>query len=143
MSWVKAFEQELHDKYDAPAKGAVAQFVEAKCGTDVVPNPDQYGVDLLVMYRGKIVGAIEVEVRQWYPTCPFPTIHVPQRKEKYFNPTTLFFALTKDMLHAYWIETKYISEFPVKEVRNIKVSSGEMFFDVPTIKFNYVDLCKP
>jgi len=47
------------------------------------------------------------------------------------------------MLHAYWIETKYISEFPVKEVRNIKVSSGEMFFDVPTVKFNYVDLCKP
>ena len=104
MNWTyrKPFEQDLHDKYDQPAKEAVAKFVLGKCGCDVDVefNDDQYGVDLLVKKEDKQVGAIEVEVRQWSPSCPFPTIHVPERKLKFFGANVLFFALTKDMKHA-------------------------------------------
>ena len=139
MSLVKAFEQDLHDKYDAPAKAAVAGYL-TKLGWEVLPNPDRYGVDLLVLKDGKNVGVIEVEVRQWSPTCPFPTIHVPERKTKFFNGNSLFFALTKDMGKAYWIESKEILKHPLKEVRNVKVTSGELFFDVPTGEFNFVTL---
>jgi hypothetical protein len=142
MNWHyrKTFEQDLHDKYDLPAKVAVAQFVAKKCEVDVEPNEDQYGVDLLVRKDDKTIGSIEVEVRQWSPNCPYPTIHVPERKEKFFGDNTLFFALTKDMKHAYWIETKYIKQYPLREIRNRSVASGEMFFDVPTSDFNYVEL---
>lgn len=135
----KPFEQELHDMYDAPAKSAIATYVERKCGVSVMPNSDQYGVDLLVMKHGKMVGSIEVEVRQWHP-CPFPTIHIPQRKQKFFAENSLFFALTKPMTHAYWIQMKDIEQYPVKEISNYKIPRGEMFFDIPIDKFIYVDL---
>ena len=139
MSLVKAFEQDLHDKYDAPAKSAVADYL-TRLGYEVLPNPDRYGVDLLVLNNHKVIGVVEVEVRQWSPTCPFSTIHVPERKTKFFNGNSLFFALTHDMQHAYWIEAKEILKHPMKEVRNVKVTSGELFFDVPTSEFNFVAL---
>jgi hypothetical protein len=136
----KPFEQELHDQFDAPAKEAVANFIERKAEVVVYPNPDKYGVDLIVANDAEELGAIEVEVRQWSPNCPYPTIHVPERKTKYFNDKTLFFALTRDMLHAYWIQTNEIPKYPLKEIRNVKVAEGELFYDVPTTRFAYVDL---
>ena len=139
MSLTKAFEQDLHDKYDAPAKEAVAGYL-TRLGFEVIPNPDRYGVDLLVIDEQKVIGVVEVEVRQWSPNCPFPTIHVPERKTKFFNGNSLFFALTKDMAKAYWIESKEILKHPLKEVRNVKVTAGELFFDVPTTEFNFVNL---
>jgi len=139
MSWTKTFEQDLHDKYDAPAKEAVAKYLTT-LGYEILPNPDKYGVDLLVLHNGIGIGVIEVEVRSWSPICPFPTIHVPSRKTKFFNGNSLFFALTQDMQHAYWIEAKDILNHPMKEVRNIKVTSGELFYDVPTAEFNFVEL---
>jgi hypothetical protein len=137
----KPFEQELHDLYDAPAKQVIADYLERTCGVTVQANPDQYGVDLL-LYKGykKCVGYAEVEVRQWSPDCPYPTIHVPERKAKFFSNRTLFFALTKDMQSAYWIETKNISKHPIKEISNYKVPRGEMFFDVPTSEFVLINL---
>jgi hypothetical protein len=136
----KPFEQELHDQYDAPAKEAIKQYLERNHGIAVDPNTDQYGVDLLITRDGKVIGYAEVEVRQWSPTCPYPTIHVPLRKEKYFNDRTLFFAITKDMKSAYWIQTLKIKEYPVKEISNYKIRSGELFFDVPTKEFQLVSL---
>jgi hypothetical protein len=136
----KPFEQELHDKYDMPAKLAVRNYMERNCDVQVYPNKDKYGVDLILGKNGKVLGYAEVEVRQWSPDCPYPTIHVPERKTKFFGDRVLFFALTKDMQHAYWIETKYITEYPIKEVRNRSVASGEMFYDVPTEMFGFVEL---
>lgn len=136
----KPFEQELHDLYDAPAKQAVADYMERTCGVTVEPNPDQYGVDLLIFKDARVIGRIEVEVRQWSPNCPYPTIHVPERKAKFFSDRTLFFALTKDMKSAYWIETKDISKHPIKEISNYKVPRGEMFYDVPTSEFRFITL---
>ena len=136
----KAFEQDLHDKYDAPAKVAVEKYLERTCDVTVQPNPDKYGVDLLILKCDRLIGTAEVEVRQWSPNCPYPTIHVPERKTKFFGDRVLFFALTGDMQHAYWIETNKIKDYPIKEVRNFKVAEGEMFYDVPTSQFGFVDL---
>ena len=136
----KPFEQELHDKYDAIAKSAVGQYIEKTCGLRVEPNEDQYGVDLLLLRNDKLIGYAEVEVRQWSPNCPYATIHVPERKTKFFGDRVLFFALTKDIKSAYWIETNKISEHPLREISNYKVASGEMFYDVPTELFGFVEL---
>lgn len=114
--------------------------MERTCGVTVDSNPDQYGVDLLVTKGGKLIGTVEVEVRQWSPNCPYPTIHVPERKTKFFGDRVLFFALTKDMQSAYWIETNEIKKHPIKEISNYKIPRGEMFYDVPTELFGFVVL---
>jgi hypothetical protein len=135
----KPFEQELFDEFDAPAKQAIAKHIESVFDVVVVPNPDQYGIDLLITKGDKVLGSAEVEVRQWYE-CGFKTIHVLQRKQKYFGKRALFFALSKDLKNAHWIETLKIDKHPLVEVSNYKVASGELFFDVPIEEFARVDL---
>jgi hypothetical protein len=103
-----------------------------------------YGVDLLVYRADKLVGYIEVEVRGW-DYCRYPTIHCAQRKEKLFQQDrpVLFFALTQDLIHAYWVKAEVIEGSPLIEVKNIEVPAGELFFDVPVKHFKYVNLTDP
>jgi hypothetical protein len=135
----KPFEQDLFDEFDAPAKQAIAKHIESVFDVVVMPNPDQYGIDLLIIKNDKVLGSAEVEVRQWIE-CRFSTIHVLQRKQKYFNDRTLFFALAKDLKSAHWIETNKIDRHPLIEVSNYKVASGELFFDVPINEFVRIEL---
>jgi hypothetical protein len=135
----KPFEQDLFDEFDAPAKQVVSKYIKSVSDVLVQSNPDQYGVDLLIIKGDKVLGAAEVEVRQWIE-CRFSTIHVLQRKQKYFNDRTLFFALAKDLKSAHWIETNKIDKHPLVEVSNYKVASGELFFDVPINEFVRIEL---
>lgn len=135
----KPFEQDLFDQFDEPAKKAIARYIESVFDAEVEPNPDQYGVDLLIIKNGRMLGAAEVEVRQWIE-CRFSTIHVLQRKQKYFNDRTLFFALAKDLKSAHWIETNKVDKYPLVEVSNYKVANGELFFDVPIDEFVRIEL---
>jgi len=138
---IKKFDQELHDKYDPPARAAVAAWMNMKWGVEAKDNPDKYGIDLIVYKNGKQVGFAEVEVRQWNP-CPFPTIHVPVRKKHMIEvPKTLFFALTQDMRHAYWIMGHKALAFDTIELRD--ATKHEAYYDVPKELFNYVDLTEP
>ena len=140
----KQFNQTLHDQYDPPARDAVTKWVKMKWGLECRENPNVYGVDLLVYRADKLVGYIEVEVRSW-DCCHYPTIHVGLRKEKLFQQDrpVLFFALTQDLIHAYWAKTQVIEGSPLIEVKNIEVPSGELFFNVPVKHFKYVDLTDP
>jgi len=140
----KQFNQTLHDQYDPPARDAVTKWVKMKWGLECRENPNVYGVDLLVYRADKLVGYIEVEVRGW-DYCHYPTIHVGLRKEKLFQQDrpVLFFALTQDLIHAYWAKTQVIEGSPLIEVKNIEVPAGELFFDVPVKHFKYVNLTDP
>jgi hypothetical protein len=140
----KQFSQELHDKYDPPARKAVSDWIQMKWGAECRENPNVYGVDLLVYRADKLVGYIEVEVRSW-DYCHYPTIHVGLRKEKLFQQDrpVLFFALTQDLIHAYWAKALVIEGSPLIEVKNIEVPAGELFFDVPVKHFKYVNLTDP
>jgi hypothetical protein len=137
----KQFNQALHDQYDPPAREAVTKWVKMKWGLDCRENPNVFGVDLLVYRADKLVGYIEVEVRSW-DYCHYPTIHVGLRKEKLFQQDrpVLFFALTQDLIHAYWAKALVIEGSPLIEVKNIEVPAGELFFDVPVKHFKYVNL---
>ena len=66
----KKFNQELHDLCDPPAREAVTDWIEMKWGLQAKPNPDKYGVDLIVYRRGEICGYVEVETRDWGPKAP-------------------------------------------------------------------------
>jgi hypothetical protein len=138
---IKKFDQDLHDKYDPPARAAVTAWLKMKWNVDAVDNPDIYGTDLILYKNGKKVGYAEVEVRQWNP-CPYPTVHVPVRKKHMLEvPKTLFFALTQDMVHAYWIMGDKTLSFDTVELQdNFK---HEAYYDVPKELFNYVDLTEP
>lgn len=136
---IKKFDQELHDKYDPPARAAVAKWIDMKWGLQALDNPDKYGTDLIVYRDGKPVGFAEVEVRQWNPYCPFDTIHVPMRKKHMLEaPKTLFFALTQDMKNAYWIKGEKALQFPTWEMQDD--TKHELYYDVPKNLFKYVDL---
>jgi hypothetical protein len=136
---IKKFDQELHDKYDPPARAAVAAWIKMKWGLEALGNPDKYGTDLIVYRDYKPVGFAEVEVRQWNPVCPFETIHVPVRKKNMLEaPKTLFFALTQDMTHAYWIKGEKALQFPMWEMKDD--TKHEHYYDVPKKLFKYVDL---
>jgi len=138
---IKKFDQALHDKYDPPARAAVSAWLKMKWGYDTKDNPDIYGTDLIMGKNGKRVGFAEVEVRQWNP-CPYPTIHVPFRKKHMLEvPNTLFFALTHDMKHAYWIKGDVALSFPTIEMRDD--TKHEAYYDVPKSLFEYVDLTEP
>jgi hypothetical protein len=140
----KQFNQAFHDQYDPPAREAVTKWVKMKWGLECRENPNVYGVDLLVYRADKLVGYIEVEVRGW-DYCHYPTIHVGLRKEKLFQQDrpVLFFALTQDLIHAYWVKAEVIEGSPLIEVKNIEVPTGELFFDVPVKHFKYVNLTDP
>jgi len=136
---IKKFDQELHDKYDPPARAAVTSWLKMKWGLDAFDNPDIYGTDLLICRAGKQVGWAEVEVRQWSPVCPFYTIHVPVRKVEMLEvPNTLFFALTQDMKNAYWIKSHEVLSYPQIEMKDN--TKHEFYFDVPKHLFKYIDL---
>lgn len=139
---IKKFDQVLHDQYDPPARKAVSAWIKMKWGMDSKDNPDIYGTDLILGRNGKRIGFAEVEVRSWYPTCPFPTIHVPVRKKHMLEaPKTLFFALTQNMTHAYWIKGNAVLAFPFWEMKDD--TKHELYYDVPKHLFKYVDLTEP
>jgi len=139
---IKKFDQILHDQYDPPARKAVSAWVKMKWGMDSKDNPDIYGTDLILGRNGKRIGFAEVEVRSWYPTCPFSTIHVPVRKKHMLEvPKTLFFALTQNMTHAYWIKGNAVLAFPFWEMKDD--TKHELYYDVPKHLFEYVDLTEP
>jgi hypothetical protein len=136
---IKKFNQELHDRYDPPARRAVSDWLAMKRGVVCKDNPDIYGTDLIVYKNDVIVGYAEVEVRIWTPYCPFSTIHVPYRKKHMLEvPNTLFFALTHDMNFAYWILGSKALEFPTMELKDD--TKHEAYYDVPKELFKYVDL---
>jgi hypothetical protein len=137
----KQFSQELHDKYDPPARKAVSDWIQMKWGAECRENPNVYGVDLIAYRSGNPVGFVEVEVRSWN-FCPHPTIHIAYRKAKLFQQDlpVLFFALTHDLSHAYWLKAELVEKCPLIEVKNREVPSGEFFFDVPVRWFKLVNL---
>jgi hypothetical protein len=141
---VKKFDQKLHDKYDPPARKAVTDWMKIKWGLECIPNPNVYGVDLIALRGGSPVGFVEVEVRGW-AYCHYPTIHQALRKDKLFQQDlpVLFFVLTQDLSHAYWMKVDKSKSYPLIEVKNFEVPNGEMFYDIPTTEFKYVDLTQP
>jgi len=139
---IKKFDQALHDMYDPPARKAVSAWIKMKWGMQVKGNPDIYGTDLILGRDNKRIGYAEVEVRQWNPTCPFDTIHVPARKKHMLEvPNTLFFALTQDMTHAYWIDGIKVFDYPLWEMKD--ETKHEAYYDVPKELFKFVDLTQP
>jgi hypothetical protein len=72
---------------------------------------------------------------------PFPTVHVPARKSKFFelDKTTFLFSVRSDLKKAMWCTGKSIQECEVKFLNN-KHCDNEDFFVVPIDRWTLVDL---
>jgi hypothetical protein len=110
----KPFSQELHDLCDIPARQTVINFVRNTWYLEAKPNPDKYAVDLIVYRNGIPRRYIEVEQRDWRTEneieCPYPTIHIPYRKEKLFknNLPTIYFIVHCTRTFGYWLRVEEI-----------------------------------
>ena len=141
MSVYKPFNQAVHDACDPPARDAVIRY-HASRGRIAKPHPDKYKVDLIIENEFMVpVGYAEIEMRDW-EECPFPTIHVPERKKKLFDNDmpTIYFVVSRCLKRAWWCDTKEILASPLIEVKNKDVAEGEYFYDVPIKKFKSIRL---
>ena len=143
----KQFSHEENDKYDLPAKRAVAWWLAWKYGMEAAEY-EEYKIDLILHLNGSLHSFMEVEVRNWLGAnnlCPFQTIHVGLRKAKLLDNTapTYFAAVTNDFKHAYICGAKDIVTSPIKEISNVHVEQGEYFYDVPVDRFKLVNLELP
>jgi hypothetical protein len=135
------FNKEIHDLCDPPSREAIIKYVKDEWNL-LAEDYEMYKVDLIIKNQyGKSVGYAELEMRDW-DECPFQTIHIPQRKKKLFDNdmTTVYFVVNRKRTMAYYINTKDITEHPLKEVSNTRIPQGEYFYDVPKDIFNVIYL---
>ena len=127
----KPFNQEVYDACDPPAREAVTKLIKRLWGLEA-KSYEKYKVDLVI----DDVGYAEVEMRDW-SNCPFPTIHIPERKTKLFknNMKTIYFVVSKDLKKCWYIDTDEILKSPLEEIKNKAVSQGEYFYNVPINMF--------
>lgn len=144
----KQFSQEENDKYDLPAKRAVACWLAWRHGIEAAEF-EAYKVDLILMLNGSFHAYMEVETRNWWDgksnLCPFQTIHVAERKTKLLHNSapTYFAAVTNDFKHAYICRSGDVVASQIREVPNVHVPQGERFYDIPINKFKLVNLELP
>lgn len=126
----KPFDKILFAEHDAIGKQRVARYLfmqgfEVKEGT-------QYGIDLHVWHNDKPLCGVEVEQRDFGGRCTYETIHVAERKRKFFEtaPQNVLFALDMGGKWAYYISGYQILKSPMVKM-DTKLTKGESFFDVP------------
>jgi hypothetical protein len=143
----KPFDRELYEKWDAPAKQAVASHLSYH-GYEVVIPEEDYWVDLYAYFRRHpgidIKFHHEVEVSQVWKKrkYPFPHGSIPERKkrlrEKIDGPL-FFWQLRSDLQAAVCFSSAYLRPEFLIEVPNKYVNEGEFFYRPPLRFGRYID----
>ena len=125
----KPFDKTLYELHDLIGKQRVAAWLAA-WGYEI-QSGSQYGVDLEVYQHGELICEVEVEQRDFGGRCPYQTIHVAERKRKFFEVgrKTALFAVDMGGKWAYYTSWKKILNSPLIELPN-KYQKGERFYDV-------------
>lgn len=137
----KPFSGDQFKKDDRPAKVAVRDYL-IKNWEVWVSEGDRYEVDLVCYREGKLVGYVEVERRHnWVNDFPFPTVHVPARKKKFFQSAlpTVLFSVRSDLKKSLWCPGELIQDCEIQLLDN-KHCEKEDFYVVPLNYWTLVDL---
>lgn len=128
---MKPFDRKLFEKYDVAARKATTAFIEGQ-GWKVREHPDIYAHDLLATKDG-ITLLVECEVKAVWESGDFPyeTVHLPERKRKFFDPNAVFFIWRKDMKDAAYFWARDVDDVETVEVPNKYMKSNERFFSIP------------
>lgn len=136
----KEFNHETFAKYDLAARDSAKRFWQSQ-GYECFDNEDEFGVDLVVQKDGKRFYC-EVEVKTVWHGKEFmhDTMHIPVRKAKFLNMPTQFMVFNNSRTRAGIIGRKHVLAAPTKHVKNVKLSFGERFFDVPVENVIFVPI---
>jgi len=143
----KEFEADDYNKFDGPAKNAMAFHLKAH-GHKVTVPPENYGVDLYSQV-GDLVMYHEVEVSQKWEKGehPFPKGSVPERKHRLKEMMPMvplyFWMLRLDLGRAVVFNSKHLIDRWLVEVPNYKVPEGEYFYRIPKCLGKEFDLICP
>jgi hypothetical protein len=140
----KQFDEALYSQHNHRGIAAVLQHLD-DAGLYGEINDDLYGPDIVVYKGFRPSYYIEVEVRRNWPNgskpFPFPTLHVPERKAKFINSRTRmtleFWSLSNDLTAAMITPDYLVLNSPLQETKNVHISSGELFYNVPTDELIY------
>jgi hypothetical protein len=142
MTVKKRFCKELHQTNDTLARAAGKTYWSS-VGYEVKDNPDQYGADLIVN-TGQEEFYSEVEIKRVWsgPNFAYDTLQIPGRKKKFteLDKPCVFVVFNNEQTHAFACHSDVLKESPLVEVPNKYVYSGEMFYQVPITKLQYVTM---
>jgi hypothetical protein len=138
----KPFDAALYES-DDDAKFLVIRWLESR-GHQMCVNPDQYGIDLLGVWRDRRY-AWEVEVKHnWRGfDFPFDSVHYSVRKRKFINPDvhTYFVTLNHERTRLLAVSGKDVMEARIIQKSTI-YTQDEWFMEIPIRRGIFVDLDK-
>lgn len=136
----KAFNEKDFTDFDQLARNKARRYLEDS-GYSVEDNLDRFGVDLVCKCDHGKKFAVEVEVKKgWTGDFRFATLHIPFRKSKFINGSTLFFVFSSNLYSVAIVTSNTLKDSPIVDVPNYKIPEGEKFFDVPVNKIKLVKL---
>lgn len=127
----KRFDRKLYEECDQKARDCTTQYLTLH-GFTVEPHPDRYAQDLIATKEGYSY-LVECEMKLVWQgiVFPYPTVQLPERKKKFFEPATQFFIWNALGTHAVTFWSHCIKDLEPVEVPNKYVYSGEMFYQIP------------
>jgi len=132
----KKFDKRLYNNND-PAKLTAIEFFKTKNKIAVV-NPDDYGIDLIV--DNEFYCEVEVKHRWNGKDFAFPTLQIPERKNKFtvLDKPVIFMVFNSDKSYAFLVKGEDVLTSPLVVVPNKYVEFGEKFFQIPVNKLTKV-----
>lgn len=136
----KQFNERDFSDFDQIAREKAKKYLQS-AGYKVEDNVDTYGVDLICECSHGRKFAVEVEVKKgWRGEFSFDTLHIPFRKEKFINGSTLFLVFSSNLYSVAIVTSDTLRKSPVVSINNYKVEGKEKFFDIPVEKVKLVRL---
>jgi len=139
----KQFNAELHNHFDEVGRLRAYKLFKRNYGIELVDNPDEYAVDLIAMKNNKIVGYVEVEVREaWDGLFLYDTLNIPSRKKKLLtnNLPTVLLAFNKQGTFCFICKDQTVLASPLVEIPNKYMATGEFFYQVPVNKIRLITI---
>lgn len=142
---MRGFSKRDYEAFDAPARNALAAFLESK-GHTIISNEENYGVDV-VSQKGGHTYCNEAEVKTgWKGDWPvtWEEIRIPQRKQrlldKHEDGFLNFYVFRSDLKQAWRIKDTLLTQDSLREAKGRFISKGEKFFHIPFTKAELVEL---
>ena len=125
----KPFSQDLYNTND-DAKQLIIDHLKS-LGFEAYVNPDDYGIDIIYHDNPSSQKYCEVEVKHnWKGSrFPFSTVHLPGRKLKFANESSLFAMLNHERTHVMIIPGSLVSKSKIV-VKDTIYTKAEEFIEV-------------
>ena len=143
----KPFEKHLYDRFDNPAKSALVSILENE-GHDIPNLKENYYADVESI-KDDVTHYSEAEVKQgWDEDWPehWTEIRIPERKTrllKKYDYNVTFYVFNKHIDRCWRITGEQLKTCELKEAKGRYIRKGEMFFHVPYLEAELVEvLCK-